>query len=327
MTFLKKEYEELIQKIKSVNSDLVLFVDVDRHLATQRQKRHRSMSGLDFKRIRSQAKSIYNVCVRKSWICKCRNRHVANLCLEPRLWHTEEDHGVHEERRYRYQVLLWNEATSTADFRWSQKQIVIEPLESSRLLQKPQIRGQQSEISDHSKLKSRKARGVKFADDLQSTFQIFTQGQIFPSNDLMTNTVHILDLCDALAGSEQVDKCIGFLADDENRYKVYCQGMFHEPPFLCFASSKMSLQKVLENSQKGQRATYMSRRNRLYLGVVIASSVLQLHETNWLQQIFRSSHFQFLRSGGSDIDYSRPYFSHRIMEPQESALVQKAGVN
>ncbi len=324
VTFLKKEYEELIQKIKSANTDLLLFVDAGRHLAAKRQKRHRSMSDLDFKRIRSEARSIYNVCVKKSWICTCRNRHVAHLGLEPRPWHVEEGHGAQEEQRYRYQVLLWNEATSAAVSRWSQKQIVIEPLEQSRLLQKPQIEDRTTKIGDRPSIKSGKAKEVRFADNLQEKLQISTQGQVAPSHDSMANSVHILDLCDALAKSEKVNKCIGFLLDNESRYNVYCQAIFHDTPSHGFAISKITLQEALENCQKGQRETFMSRRNRLYLGVVIASSVLQLHGTNWLQQTFRSSHFEFLRTGNSSIDYSRPYLSHPIVEPQESGHVQKA---
>lgn len=173
---------------------------------------------------------------------------------------------------------------------------MIKQLKQSRILQKSQIEDKKDEIDDRLKLKSEKILKVKFADDIQSTIQIIKKRQIPSSNDFMTNIVHILNLCDALTESDKMNKCIDFLADDESRYKVYCQDIFYDTSSFCFASSKISLQKTLENCRKNQKTIYMSRRSRLYLTLLLRRAFFSCMKQTDFSRFFEAFIFNFFAS-------------------------------
>ena len=74
-------------QIKEANQELLQCTEVNRTLEQSRLKRKTIRHDIDFKLIRHHARSLYKVMITgRSWKCRCRKSHVANLRLEPRPW-------------------------------------------------------------------------------------------------------------------------------------------------------------------------------------------------------------------------------------------------
>lgn len=84
-----------------------------------------------------------------------------------------------------------------------------------------------------------------------------------------------------------------------------------------------SLEYLLRVSQQRVPGSGLSRRNRLYIAVTLASSVLQLDGTSWLKQQWRSGDIIFLPIEGQKpatikMDYSHPYVSWKVFSGDET---------
>ena len=91
-----------------------------------------------------------------------------------------------------------------------------------------------------------------------------------------------------------------------------------------------SLEKILETSKDEHLSFHLSRRDRLYLAVTLASSILQLDGTSWLKRIWKSGDILFLleedqHSKVPCIDVTNPYVSWNLfpedVEPDQTAKV------
>lgn len=78
-------YSEMMTAIDGANKELREFVHESKDLEPIRRKRRSGRTQENFKLIRKQAKSLYNVVVKgKSWTCRCKTDHTASLLLQPR---------------------------------------------------------------------------------------------------------------------------------------------------------------------------------------------------------------------------------------------------
>ena len=127
--------------------------------------------------------------------------------------------------------------------------------------------------------------------------------------------------------SALADGALGFLADDQvNQHR-------HEVSLIDTAQTSFeihteSLESLLENSQPSLTRRTLTRRDRLYIAVTLASSVLQLDRTMWLKRQWKSSDIIFHYVEGrtsplSHISFSDPYLSWKVasqdVEPNSSA--------
>ena len=125
----------------------------------------------------------------------------------------------------------------------------------------------------------------------------------------------INDICTAVSKHGGVRQGIGFLTDEsvgQHRHNVY------------FVDEKVgqemnpkSLEELLQISKQRRPGFSLSRRDRLYIAVTLASSVLQLDGTLWLKRQWRSGDILFLpledqKSSAPKVDYARPYVSWNI---------------
>lgn len=125
----------------------------------------------------------------------------------------------------------------------------------------------------------------------------------------------INDICTAVSKHGSVGQGIGFLTDEsvgQHQHNVYLvdekvgQGMIPK-----------SLEELLQISKQRTPGLSLSRRDRLYIAVTLASSVLQLDGTLWLKRQWKSGDILFLpledqRASTSKVDYARPYVSWNI---------------
>lgn len=121
---------------------------------------------------------------------------------------------------------------------------------------------------------------------------------------------------------------IGFLTDEtvgQHRHDVYLvdenvrQGM-----------DTKSLENLLQVSRPRGPGSSLSRRDRLYIAVTLASSVLQLDGTFWLKRQWRSGDILFLpledrRASAPRFDFAHPYVSWKVSsEDVDTALIADA---
>lgn len=138
----------------------------------------------------------------------------------------------------------------------------------------------------------------------------------------------INDICTAVSGHCDVRQGIGFLTDEsvgQHRHHVYLVKEKVEKRM-----DPKSLEDLLQGSQQRGPSFNLSRRDRLYIAVTLASSVLQLDGTLWLKRQWRSGDILFLpfedqKASALRIDYARPYVSWKIsLEDENTALVADA---
>ena len=139
----------------------------------------------------------------------------------------------------------------------------------------------------------------------------------------------INDICTAVHEYRGVRQGIGFLTDEsvgqQRQHNVYVvdeqvrQGVDPE-----------SLEHLLQISKQRDPGFNLSRRDRLYIAVTLASSVLQLDGTLWLKRQWRSGDILFLpledrKASAPRIDFAHPYVSWKVSpEDTNTALVADA---
>ena len=137
----------------------------------------------------------------------------------------------------------------------------------------------------------------------------------------------ITDICTSVYQPSQADGALGFLADDQvnqRRHDVYLV----DTAQTSLEIHTESLEKLLENARPSLTRRVLTRRDRLYIAVTLASSVLQLDRTMWLKRQWKSSDITFHYVEGctsplSQMNFSDPYLSWKVasqdLEPNNSA--------
>lgn len=130
----------------------------------------------------------------------------------------------------------------------------------------------------------------------------------------------ITDICAAIHNLNN-DRQIGFLTDESvgnHRYDIYNldDKVQQDIDF-------NSLEHLLSSSQKSSPGFRLSRRDRLYIAVTLASSVLQLDGTRWLKQQWGSGDILFTRKhdgspASPKLDYAHPYVSWKVISDDTS---------
>ena len=138
----------------------------------------------------------------------------------------------------------------------------------------------------------------------------------------------INDICAAVYEMYGVPQAIGFLTDEgvgQHRHNVYLvdekvrQGL-----------DPKSLEYLLQVSKRRGPGFSLSRRDRLYIAVTLASSVLQLDGTSWLKRQWRSGDILFLpledlETSTPRVDLTHPYVSQKVFpEDANTVLVADA---
>ena len=132
----KDIYANLLREIKEANHELREFTKDSHILESNRNRRRKKCQSIDFKLIRRQARSLYNVVVTgNAWRCGCRQYHVASLRLEPRPWEEDEDIGKDDGARgprLKFRVLLSKSCPGNGlDTTWRWREIEIVPVETT----------------------------------------------------------------------------------------------------------------------------------------------------------------------------------------------------
>ena len=342
----KNVYADLLEEIKEANRELKEFTKDSHVLESNRKKRRSKRQSVDFRLIRRQARSLYNVMVMGgSWSCGCRKYHVASLRLEPRPW--EDDKAKETTPRLKFRVLLSKSCLDDGlDVSWKWREIEIEPVETSER----QIAGFENDahemrISTLSLVSYAGPPGIPQlvqADDRVSSQSHAKKKAVnfavtppAKSNWLPAATEPsyagmgpIEDICTAVYQQYSVRQGIGFLTDEgagQHRHNVYLVG-----EEVRLEVDPKSLEDLLRVSKKRVPGLSLSRRDRLYIAVTLASSVLQLDGTSWLKKQWRSGDILFLpleerKTSIPRVDFAHPYVSWKVSpEDAQTNLVTEA---
>lgn len=138
----------------------------------------------------------------------------------------------------------------------------------------------------------------------------------------------IKNICTALHKHCGVGQGIGFVTDEnvgQHRHDVYLvdervrRGL-----------DPKSLEDLFQASKQPGLGSSLSRRDRLYIAVTLASSVLQLDGTLWLKRQWRSGDILFLpiddrKASVPRVDFAHPYVSWKVSpEDANTALITDA---
>ena len=295
-TLSKNVYKELLNDIDKTNKDIREITHQNVYLEPLRKRRQSRRPIADLKLIRKHAASLYQVFVTgKAWKCGGKSHHLASLRLDPRS-QTLEGTIKASASAYRFRILL-----STSDHGQSLPKIQSQwhEIEVAPSFGDNQVMNETINIVSNVSQKS-----VRFASASQVGV-ITAQPNPFTHQECSL----IADICSAIHVPQGANKkAIGFLVDEkdqEHKHYVYRTdtGIGPEP-------QSKSLGELLGAAQQQQFVTTsLSRGDRLQIAVTLASSVLQLDGTSWLESEWTSNDIYFHKKDrrANDESYLHPY--------------------
>lgn len=121
----------------------------------------------------------------------------------------------------------------------------------------------------------------------------------------------IKDLCSTLATCNEDDSCLGYLSDEEHLH--YEMRAIKDGRILNEDCSLISLEDLLANCNRLK----LTRKQRYKLAVVLASSILQLQTTPWLNNHLAKKNIFFYQNG-TDVLADQPYIQHSFASNRTS---------
>ena len=345
--------KDLLSDMDKTNKDIANLVGHSQHMSTRRlSKTHANANAKRYEYIRSQAKNLHNVLKHNfTWQCGCSNPHCASLCLE----HRGAAGAARKDRGISFNVLLSVEVdhrTDSAELPWNWRETTIEPFDFSHpqdtadrtnssqdeLVKSMTLTAARSSstsaiagvslaamggpggVHNFMKRNSTPAGGLAHTETslpvkhkkVSFAMTERTELQGAPQSDdrrleenLISESPKIEDLCRAMLSASEVS-CLGVLADGNRT----C----HRLSITNLPSGKEPMQTVSLEDLLTQ--TQLERKERLILGLKLASSLLQLHSTPWLTETWGKIDVRFKRQKGSHSAFlSRPFFTKKFLPP------------
>ncbi|KAF3000945.1 hypothetical protein E8E13_008963 [Curvularia kusanoi] len=295
----KSDYADLMNTFRNANTVLHRLTFQRQNIESQ-QRRDRFPCP-DFQTINEGAKGFFSV-LSSGWTCQCQAAHAVSLRLEPRMEdvssddEVDEDHGFtmrdpfHVLFQYGYRDTV-TPSIDVSPWDWDEADIHV-------------IRG---DLASKSTCRMNSGKGVRFASEARKAVKAALQPE--------ANLQLIKDLCTALQNLQkpQRDVCLTLLAKEiaKQKYelKIYPTPL---PPQDTKQWTVVTLRSALK---RGRR---FPKRDRVRLAVTLASSVLQLHETPWLDDSWGIDNIYFVERPGSNA-YDQP-FVLRGLDPILSTL-------
>ena len=272
------------------------------------------------KKVQKQAKNLYNV-INTGWTCHCRDPHKAHLRLDSRLSDTEECKA--EPTSLRFAVVFSRDSRPDQQIPWCWQETeiqLIDPPEQGKPETRLPVEetvppnDRKTEPQSQSSITNSLSRASAFFKRTQATskkqapnavkkgvrFEIASsnpQKKTTPTmvssltNPHLKQLAQIKDLCLMIQNCSKpnvrTDHCLGYLSyqNEPQALAVYPahppagQDSDPQPPMVS------SLADLLSNHDNPTRPynQRLSRANRLELALTVSSSILQLHDTPWLQ--------------------------------------------
>ncbi|KAL8656991.1 MAG: hypothetical protein Q9226_002362 [Calogaya cf. arnoldii] len=290
MTLRKRIYKELLDDIDRANKDLQEHTQQGIALEPMKRKRRSKWPITELKLIRKHAASLYQVLMNENvWKCSCKTHHMASLRLEARP-QTSEEVRTSRPPDYVFRVMITvsdHADTSGVAMRWEEIEVI------------PSVGIQVLNVVPDDRHHHPPKKGVRFAS---VTEEPSAKVSIEPTPSKI-DWICIDNMCSALCKPVLNRRAIGLLIDDafdKHQHKLYRADTVAKS-----RSLSTSLQDLLEASrQPGDDR--LSRKERLQIAVVLASSVLQLDGTSWLKSGWSSSDIYFHQDNSQPLGAAEP---------------------
>jgi hypothetical protein len=281
-----------MDRIKQDNQTLSQLTKQSLRLELPRARRNRRTP--DFKGVRDSARSVYAI-LRSGWMCGCQGSHTANLRLESRTDDDVESDQEEDElavKQPRFRVVFSNNhgepVSNRAPWLWEEADIRV--LKETQSFSVPVV-----PIPHKTPMK----KGIRFKDQTQIKVSRVTVQQ--------PDLAPIQDLCRAIQKLQerQREVCLGFIVDEITNQR---HGIFplKSPSIDRDTWSAVSLQHLIPPKPTIRRR--FTRGDKLRLAVILASSVLQLHQTPWLEETWRKDDIRFIQSADGPL-YAQPFIA------------------
>jgi hypothetical protein len=289
----KAGYSDLMVTIRHANTVLHRLTFQRQNIESQ--QRATRVTVPNFKRINDRAQNFLSI-LTSGWNCHCQADHAVSLRLEPRMEdvQSDDDDGDNEGEllmRDPFHVLFrYGPCPAAAsDIReqpwtWDEAEIHVihdDPASTTAAM-----------MCDDSS-----AKGVRFASQAKKAVKA--------ALDPTPNLQPIKDLCSAMHTLQkpQRDVCL-ILLENEIAKQKYRLKIFPTKT-LPQNTNHWSVSTLRSALQRGRR---FSKRDRVRLAVILASSVLQLHKTPWLDDDWDIDNIYFVERPGI-VSYDQPFVS------------------
>ena len=292
-------------RIRQDNQTLSRLTKQSLRLEVSRVKKYRHVP--DFKGVRYCAKSVFDT-LSSGWKCSCQGPHTANLRLESRIEDVESDPEkdglAMEQPRFRIVFSYSHASLVSASTPWSWEEADI------RLLKEKQ---NHDNSNGPNPVPAPNKKGIRFQDQAEAA--------VTKALDKQPNLEPIKDLCRAIQTLQQTqrEEYLGFLVDEITRQK---HGIYplKRPSVDKEKWSAVSLQNLIP--QKPTIQHRFTRGDKLRLAVILASSVLQLYETPWLEKTWQRDDIMFIHAANGPL-YEQPFVSRSFPTNKSS---QRPGI-
>ncbi|KAF2786300.1 hypothetical protein K505DRAFT_380358 [Melanomma pulvis-pyrius CBS 109.77] len=302
----KVDYSDLMTKLRHSNSSLHRMTTQTISIQNMQSANKSDRRAIpNFNVINDRAHGFYSA-LSSGWKCPCHADHSVSLRLEPRMEDVssdDEDSNDEVAMRDPFHVL----------FRYSHHHRSKKPTSPTKSASPWMWEEADVRITLASKLSTPTAatlapcgKGVRFATQAKKA----VKAALDPNPNLRP----IQDLCSAISMLQdpQRDVCLSLLASEYAKLKygllIY---PLKDPPSDPESWSVSSLRNVLEDAK-------FTRHDRLRLAVTLASSVLQLHETPWLEENWGKDNIFFINRDEKTV-YDHPFvsqhFNHASLPP------------
>ncbi|KAF1941763.1 hypothetical protein EJ02DRAFT_191853 [Clathrospora elynae] len=305
----KSEYDEQLSALKNYNQALTRLTKQSLELEPSRAAKR---SCPNFNALQSYARTLFET-LRSGLRCNCGG-HAVKLRLESRAQRIVQGEDLLEHTPFRVIFTYATDAgtllTHSSFWNWTEADIRCIPM----VADKPKQVHLAPCINDASP-QPRAARRVKFSrvqahQSNSSTTVTDAQQQV--TVDSVPTPEQIQDLCKAVVALQQPqrDLCIGYLIDSVKRkHAIYPL----ESPSNCNQQqwTAYSLREVLtQRTNIGRRLT---KHDKLRVAVDLASSVLQLYKTPWLDEQWSDNDVYFIHRPGVPLSvYEHPFVYRRL---------------
>ncbi|KAL7800195.1 hypothetical protein V8C37DRAFT_364409 [Trichoderma ceciliae] len=281
-----KEYNERLEKLLSTS------YNVSAHPNTAPLNTERTNLEMVTKRVWKKSDILFKA-LQNAWQCTCQEYHVANLRLEHR-----------NLQELSFEVIFTFTAPSPhTSAQWAWKELKCVQMVSNscpRRLLRPSINPPSTQSSPGRitmSTKPRRSQGKR-----KVTFSSMTLPT--PRNEIDLSSDSSVRLCQLL-GDEVYGECIGVIGNDDETYHLH---PFTKRKFPGNNNNPLTLDHILSNGFEGT----LSRRQRYFIALLLASSVAQLQFTAWLKTDMTKKDIFFFPS--EDDDYSIPYYEPFICQ-------------
>ena len=306
VTLSKNVHQNLITGIDTANKTIREITRQNIYLESIRETRKSKGSGVELKRIRDYTASLYRAFANDThWKCQCKSLHLVSIRLESRS-ETLRRTSYTLNLQCRFHVLLSNAHPSKSlpeILRWQGIEIrsSIYPYHattsSSNLMPKDHSVESKSAISD----------------------KVVTSAPCQPLDSTINSSAAITNLCSIVWRDSHTSGTIGFLSDEQKYiYKELnysCKLKHYLYPVETLPADKSqyrSLHDVLCETRNNSPLGTLLKRERLELAIQLASSVLLLDGTSWLNSQWSSHDISFYSNlGEKPTPLTHPYLSWR----------------